>query len=209
MIVAISINGNKNNKVYHRPGCLYAKRIKGFNRVDLDENIAIRRHFHECKYCAGLRGDVRTRKSTIIKWEKRHQMKFDYDKYTDTLYIATKIGFWKIFQKEYSGKYYLYHRNQYEEGMNFETAKHGEFHRQADVKSTSSLDRLVDYIAAHDKAKEIIKEDYRKLPRATKKQKKYYEAAARKKNNQDKRRVYELFAVLESNDSRLKTFSIY
>ena len=209
MLVVISTRGTKKDKyrVYHRMGCMYAKRIKGSNRFELNEHIAEKKHMKECKYCAGLRGDVRSRKSTIQKWEEKYQIKLDYDKTTDTLYIATEIGFWKVFQKEYSEKYYLYHRNQYSKDMDLETAKHGEFHRQSDVKLTTSLDKIVNYIVSHDKAKVTIMDDYRKLPRNTKKQKKYYQAAARKKSKQDKRRVFDLFAVLESANNDLRMYS--
>ena len=209
MLVVISTRGTKKNKyrVYHKLGCMYAKQIKGSNRLELDEHVAEKKHMKECKYCAGLRGDVRSRKSTIAKWEEKYQIKFDYDKTTDTLYIATEIGFWKVFRKEYSEKYYLYHRNEYTKDMNLATAKRGEFHRQNDLKLTASLDKIVDYIVSHDRAKVIIMDDYRKLPRTTKKQKYYYQAAARKKRKQDKRRVFDLFAALESADSELKMYS--
>ena len=53
------------------------------------------------------------------------------------------------------------------------------FHCQRDVLETDSVLSLVNYVIKHDKAKKIMQEDYRNLPRRTKKQKRYYEQAKR------------------------------
>ena len=85
--------------------------------------------------------------------------------------ISTENGFWKFFMKDDLGKYVLYHRNVYEKGMPFIAATKGDFHRQADVKADESMANLVKYVVAHDEAKAIIKDDYRKLPQQTRQQK--------------------------------------
>lgn len=91
--------------------------------------------------------------------------------------------------------------------MDIDIAINGEFHRQIDVKATESMEKIVDYIAAHDRAKATIMNDYRKLPRSTKKQKRYYEAAKRKDKRNAVRRVDDIFAVLEQSQIELKRYS--
>ena len=91
--------------------------------------------------------------------------------------------------------------------MTLLTAKMGDFHRQADVKPARAIESIIEYIIAHDKAKVIIMDDYRKLPKATKKQKKYYYAAERKQRRTDTRRIDFLFAALEQSNAGLRAHS--
>lgn len=207
MLVVTSRMCAKNNKIYHRCGCMYARRIKPDNRKEMDVETAERKHYHACKYCAGLSGDVRVHKTAFAVWSKKRNIHFQYHKPSDTLYIQTKIGFWKIFFKEEPGAYLLYHRNTYSDGMNFNEAIHGDFHRQIDVKATTSMERLVEYITAHDRAKVIIMDDYRKLPKRTKQQKRYYKAAERKDKKQAMERLDSIFAALERQQAGIKRYS--
>ena len=46
-------------------------------------------------------------------------MRFTFDKQTETLYIQTNIGFWKLFMKEELGMYLLYHCNKFNESMSY------------------------------------------------------------------------------------------
>ena len=211
MVVFVSLNADKKNKVYHKQECFYAKRMRPKYRMSMDEEKAIRYHYRECKYCAGLQGEVKIRKNSLKKKEKANNMQFVYDEKTDTFYIATQVGFWKIFTVQSTGEYVLYHRNQYEKGMALEEAKHGEYHRQRDMRSTASFEKILNYVIAHDKAKVIIQNDYRKLPQSTKKQKKYYEIAKRKEQRREIRRVRkridELFSMIETKGNQERAYS--
>lgn len=197
MTVIVSWKNDKESRIYHRSGCIYARRIKPCNRYEMSSEQAEMKHYHECKYCSGLRGDVRVHKTAFETWSRKKKLKFEYSKDTDTLYIQTEIGFWKIYLKESIGEYLLYHRNSYSIDMTFEEAINGEFHRQSDVKSTESIEKIVDYIVAHERAKVTIMDDYRKLPKNTKRQKKYYKAAKRREQRNAIRRVDSIFAALE------------
>lgn len=161
---------------------------------------AEKRHYKECKYCSGLKGDVRVHKKTIKFWSREKDVDCTYDQETDTLFIQTNIGFWKVFMQEDIGKYVLYHRNYYSKEMNFAEASNGRFHRQTDVKATGSMENIVNYIVAHDRAKVIIMDDYRKLPKSSKKQKKYFEAAKKRDKRKAARRVDNLFAMIEQQE---------
>ena len=211
MIVYISLNADKNNKVYHKQGCFYEKRMKPKYRLGIDKVKARRQHFRECKYCAGLQGEVNIRRQTLNK--KENDIKLSYDKKTDTVYIETAIGFWKVYRDSENGKYNLFHRNKYYKNMDIEVAKRGEYHRQRDVKSTESFEKILNYVIAHDKAKQIIREDYRKLPRTTKRQKKYYEIAKKRERKKEIIRVYkridDLFSIVESQNGIVKSYSLY
>jgi hypothetical protein len=207
MLVVASRKCDKNNKIYHRWGCIYARRIKPHNRKGMSVEVAERKHYHSCKYCAGLRGDVNVHKAAFASWSEKRNMQFQYHKPSDTLYIQTEVGCWKVFLKKELGEYLLYHRNTYSAGMDFNEAIHGDFHRQSDVKATESMEMLVEYIAAHDRAKVIIMDNYRKLPKSTKQQKKYYKAAERRDKKQAMRRLDSIFAALEQSQAGMKRYS--
>lgn len=207
-MVAVSVISNKNNRVYHKPGCMYAKRIKSDNLNYLSISEAEELNYRECKCCSGFDGDIRVHKEEIEKWENDRKIKFRYDDMTKTMYFETELGFWKAFTKEKSGKYLLYHRNTFEKGMEFEEAKCGEFHRQSDFKKTGSITKIIKYIVAHDRAKATIMEDYRKLPVQTKKQKNYYKSAKRKEKRKAEKRLDNIFAMLEAADPSLRQCSM-
>ena len=69
MDVVVSMMPSKRRKVYHRPNCVYVEKMKPGNRMMISEKLAISKRFCRCKYCGGLRGEVRT-KEMIETWEK-------------------------------------------------------------------------------------------------------------------------------------------
>ena len=196
MLVVGSSAMPKKDRVYHKIDCKYAKRIRLDNVIKMSPEVAKKRHFHECKYCGGMKGDIKTHSKKIEFWEKKNDLKLTFLESKNTLYIQTKIGFWKIYKKDENEKYRLYHRNSYEKDMSFDKASHGEFHRQGDVKLTGTLEKIVNYVVAHDKAKAIINDDYHKLPQKTKKQKMYYKKAERRAKAQTVRRVEMILDML-------------
>ena len=66
MLVVISSEAPKKRKIYHKMGCIYAERIKFQNRLEIKVEQAEKEGYCECKYCAGLRGDVRTHKAQCV-----------------------------------------------------------------------------------------------------------------------------------------------
>ena len=120
-----------------------------------------------------------------------------YDEKSDTLFIRTESGFWKIFHEKGKG-FLLYHANRYDQTKTFESLMHDFYHRQNDVLPTESLLKLIHYIVEHDKARNIILEDYKKLPQRTKKQKKYYKKAEQRARRLQIRRVDMLLDSLKT-----------
>ena len=169
MNVCVSANVFKKKRVYHKQGCIYERRIKYQNKMQVTEETAIKNRYRDCKYCAGLKGELRAYVHQIDKWKISEHIGTAYDAVTDTLYITTDIGAWKIFMN-IKGKYVLFHMNQYSKDMSFYQIKKADYHCQKDVKATDSFEKIMRYIINHDKAKVIIMDDYRKLPRRTKKQ---------------------------------------
>lgn len=196
MLVVASTENSKKNKIYHRFGCIYANRIKTSHRMEMQATPIVRHKYRQCKYCGGLYGDVRVHMNKLEDLSAKRKTNFIYNKDTDTFYIQTEIGFWKMYAEDKTDEYVLYHRNSYEYGMDLENAMRGEFHRQTDVKATSSMDKIVNYVIKHDAAKIIIQDDYRKLPKMTKKQKKYFRFAERKAKRREMRRLDYLFATI-------------
>ncbi len=209
MLVAMSMNSSKNRKVYHKLSCMYAKRIKKDNCMVLGPEHAERLGYCECKFCAGLRGEIKTGKQKMKSYEKKYDVSIVYREETDTLYVKTDVGFWKIYLNKQSKKYVLCHRNYYDKEIPFETAIYGGYHRQHDVKEMQDIHCLIEYISKHDKAKVVIRDDYRKLPKATRRQKKYYHQAERKVKEQETKRIDDLFLLLEQKNPSMRMLAAY
>ena len=182
--------------VYHRSGCIYASRIKDTHRMTLKLNDAARHGYHECSCCSGTKGAVRVSKKVLDQAGPDIAFEYLYDKRSDTLFIRTEFGFWKIYHRKGYG-FLLYHCSRYERAKTFESLMHDIFHRQSDVLADESLLKLIHYIVEHDRAKRIILEDYKKLPQRTKKQKKYYKKAEQKARRLQIKRVDMLLDCLK------------
>lgn len=207
MKVVVSMDAPKRNRVYHRPDCVYTERILLQNKMTIPKIEAEKNKYHCCKYCGGLQGEVRVNRQIPV-WEHKKHIKIDYDKQSEAVCVRTEIGCWKIFYNERIDRYMLYHRNTYRKELSKEMAMQGAYHRQSDVKPEKSFQKLIGYIVEHDKAKVIMKDDYRKLPRSTKKQRKYYRQAENKFRRQNTRqarqRLDELFKDIENKNPEIK-----
>lgn len=205
--VIASRSPTSKRNIYHRSNCIYAARIRKCNQIKMSLEHANEQHYRPCKYCAGLKGDVEAHKKAFKTWEQKYHITFIYHSSTNTLYIRTTLGFWKVYETYKTRQYLLFHRNTYANGMEHNEAISGKFHRQMDVLPTDSLEKMVDYIVSHDKAKAIIMDDYKKLPKRTKQQKKYYMAAERRERKRERKKLDALYASLESSDPSLKEYS--
>ena len=207
MDVEVSMAVPREKRIYHLQGCIYAKKIRPENRMTISKMKAEKKHYHCCKYCGGLRGEIRANKQ-IQRWQKKEHIQIDYVKQSDAAYVRTEIGCWRIYYDNDTKKYKLYHRNTYSTDLTLDQSVKGRYHRQSDVKPEDSLHKLINYIVAHDKAKVIMKEGYRKLPHSTKRQQRYYRQAETKFRRQEKRRTSQilddLFRMIENENPRSK-----
>ena len=113
--------------------------------------------------------------------------------------LAVAVFVLQLDAVSFKGKgFLLYHANRYDQTKTFESLMHDFYHRQNDVLPTESLLKLIHYIVEHDKARNIILEDYKKLPQRTKKQKRYYKKAEQKARRLQIRRVDMLLDSLKT-----------
>lgn len=187
-------------KVYHRVGCPHAARIMYKHRMDISVTCADALGYRKCKCCGNLRGSIRALTVSPEKLGEGRNMEVSYNKKTDTLYIRTAIGLWKTFWRGDIGLV-LYHLNRFDNNKSTEQLSHAAFHRQGDVPPTAALEKILAYIENHDRAKQIIADDYRKLPQRTRKQRKYYHQAESRNRRQQINRVFAIFADLEKGNN--------
>lgn len=198
------VSRNSKKKVYHYDYCPYAKRIDKKYRRQMSVQKAKSKGYTECQWCGGLHG-VYLQAMMLEEMygvKQRKAVKIGYDLKEKAMYFRTKIAFWKLVKSWNTDNLLLFHLN--EESFNPEYSDRkllrGRFHRQTDVPGFSNFDRIgsiISYIYDHDKAKRIIDNDWRNLPKTTKRQKKYYEQARRKDRHRKLKRVDELFKELE------------
>lgn len=183
-------------KAYHRGGCLYEMRIKDHHRYSVSAQEAEELGYRPCKCCWTLKGAIRATHMTLAGLGHQNDMELTYRESTDTLFLRTANGFWKTYWKDGVG-FMLFHLNCFDPFLSTELMMDGRYHRQKDVKPTLSLVKILNYVREHDKAKETMETDYRKLPQDTKRQRKYYRQAESRHRRQQMRRVDELFAMLD------------
>ena len=155
MEYVLSLATNKKHAVYHTEACPYAKRIKFKNKMMVSYfNINASGY----KPCACCNNDNRYLKLWLQFFEGKGYHDLEIRQFDSRVaYIRTKAGFWKIFLAD-NREYVLYHRNVFEKDKSFDELIHGSFHRQQDVKGTHSLEKILNYIKEHDKAKVIMDE---------------------------------------------------
>lgn len=97
----------------------------------------------------------------------------------------------------------LLHLNEYKGAMSDSELRNGAFHRQSDMKPTYSPGRILNYVAEHDRAAEIMAVDYTKLPRTTQKEKKYYRRAEERSKHPSHKRMDMLFDLIEAQNPEI------
>lgn len=186
------------SRVYHREECHYIKMMKPYHRKWIDDMAVSEDLLCPCKCCIE-RIDVQRNhwhNPGLYNQIKKYG-EYEYDRKNSIHYLRTGVGFWKICEK-WNGMLVLYHLNCYDGDKSFNELKKGAFHRQKDCAHTKKLLSLIRYASEHDKAKALCENDYRRLPRGTKKQKKYYKSAKNRERRRSIRRVEEIFAELEA-----------
>lgn len=202
------ISKKSRQKIYHDEWCPYAKRVGRKYRREVTTDEAKRRGYVPCAYCGGMHGIYKVMLMDQNLFGKpRKKLKFSYDRGDQALCFRSNVGFWKIKQNQHTNLYNLYHLNK---GSFYQSATdkqlmHGYFHRQRDVDGTDSMQKIVNYIYEHDKAKQIMCDNnYRNLPQKTKKQRKYYKQAKKKAIRKEINRVNDIFAKLEREREAIK-----
>ena len=194
------------DQYYHFDNCELLRIVPDNFCVAMKPRKTISKGYFECPCCGGIAGFLRLNKNKVFNLEKHSKMQITYIKKTDTLYIRTEEGFWKIFKRDLNG-YVLYHYNDFHRKKEFGEMMHGRFHHQRDVEQTLDIMSILQYIRKHDEAMRIIATDYRKLPRRTQQERYYYNQAAKKHKGREIKRIYQLFAEIE-HGTDMKQLSI-
>ena len=198
------IIGKKSNRmIYHETGCPYVKKMKGKYDRYSSADAASAHGYRACMYCGGIHGIYLKLQRYPNMYEKaKESMAFSFDRVDHGLCIRTDVGFWKVLENKSTGEYRLWHLNHgaFDPDIPDKQLMRRAFHRQADVKATKNVGRIIYYIANHDKAKRIMDDDWKKLPNKTPKQKKYYKQAAKREQRKQAKRLDELFKKLEKGE---------
>lgn len=190
------ISKNSKDMIYHDESCPYAKRIsKKYRRCKTEKSLQ-EKGYRACSYCGGLHG-------FFLKYDPTADDPIaSYDRKDKALCFRTDVGFWKVLEQGDYPTYRLWHLNRKDFDPNVESKflMRRSFHRQADVQSTLNMGKIIQYIRDHDKAKKIMADDWKKLPKTTSKQKKYYKQAKRRARRKENKRIDELFKKLEKGE---------
>lgn len=117
------------------------------------------------------------------------------------LYVRTSIGCWKIVYNPKEDCFSLYHRNATESFIELDEVEEKSYHRQKDVYTNTSVIEYLKYIAKHDQIKALSAMDYRRMPKDSEKQKRMAKAAKKREEKKNRKRVDELFKLIEFNGS--------
>lgn len=190
-MVYISLDG----KTYHEGWCPYVRRMKKRNLIQ--EKAARERGMCECKFCRSAKGLVYRYRYLLLG-----EMECYYDKVDDAVCFKTDAGFWKLIWMD-DETWHLFHLNHgcFWKERPVEHMMRRSFHRQVDVPPSTSIAKIVNYIREHDKNLVLTDGDYRKMPRATKKQQKYYKKAKKKARKKSVQNVYKILDELNQNGS--------
>ena len=185
--------------VYHRPECRYARKIYKRNRVQMDWEEAEWKGYRPCKCCDGANFLYNLESGSIEYFTEQHNL--DVNLKNNIIYVRTDVGCWKIVYKRSIQRFILLHRNYLNGRISLDEADKAPFHRQGDMAESKYIMKYLKYIKSHDEFKQNMPTDYRQMPRSTKRQKAYYKSAKRRAEKSSARRLENLFAVIESQES--------
>lgn len=194
------VSRNSKKKIFHEPDCPYVKRISDKYRKALTLDQARSKGYRPCSWCGNTHGLYwKMTKYPKAFPEEISKMKLSFDKDWKAICFNTGTGFWKMMWSNDEAGYRLYHLNKDHYSTNAKDTQlmRRQFHRQKDVKTTKRIGTIVTYIFNHDKAKRIMKDDWKKLPRQTQQQKEYYNKVKKKERRKSIRRVEDIFKQLE------------
>ena len=189
------ISTSSSAKVFHRYGCPYTYRIANEHYQEIRTKTAKKYGLRPCKCCASMPQRDNCDEAILRGCCRKASFSCKYEPSTQCFFLRTDFGFWKLLQSS-SGDYLLYHSSAFDPALPFEELQKRPFHRQTDVVRTSSVQKIFSYIQKHDHAKAIIADDYRKLPRKTKKEKRYFRQARSRAYRSSAQHLYKIMDLI-------------
>lgn len=193
---------DKNNQICHKPDCSTIQFIEEEYKENMTLKEAENYHYNKCKTCLGFGEYIKSQKSYFPSWEQKYHIQIFFNELERFIFVKTNISFWKIYLNYDFNKLQLFHLSELSEEISFhemslDELKNAKFHRQMDVRPTDSLGKIINYIGEHDKAKQIIADNYKKLPTNTKRRKKYFKRAERREKWKEMQRLDKLFELIK------------
>lgn len=189
-------------KVYHKPGCHHVKNMKEKNQVTMTLKNAERAGYRICRCCNSMAHHKRVEQQTINNYEEKKGMQFQF--INGVLYVKTEVGCWKMVYTRGDHRIVLYHRNATSKELNFKAPQYEQYHRQIDVPHSISIAHYLNYIYEHDRFKQAEQNGQTLTSFSSKKNKRLAEKSRRKSAH---KRVDNLFAMLESQNTGYRQFS--
>ena len=184
-------------KVYHRPGCRYAKMIEKRTACPEEKEWVEIRGYRPCKWCFSTAGSYQIKKANAIDFLSSNGLFLDEKDHK--IYIRSDVGCWKVVYSKKQECFLLYHRNHSEGIVPLSEVENDQYHNQSDHFQFNSIMGAAQYIVKHDKAKKLLSiGSYKDLPRRTKKEKKYYKAEKNKAHRNNAHRINDLFQQIEN-----------
>ena len=190
------------SKVYHRPGCRYAKRIQVKNSMDMSVDEAKCYGYRPCKCCNTMEYVYESEWCCIDYFRRRKDMEYLFK--DGILYIKTNVSCWKLIYNKTTERVMLYHRNRCDKPVDFTKPENEQYHMQKDYANTMKIKPLLIYIYEHDRYREAQEKGV-ELTSFTSERSRIL--AAKSKRREQRRRLDDLFAMLERNNKGYRKLS--
>ena len=195
------VYSRNSKKIFHELYCPYAKRIEKKYRVQISDEQAVKEGLQECKFCRGIKG-------FIYKYRDISDYELSYDKIDDAMCVRTPVGFWKIFWRDTTECWHLFHMNgkgwhHFNPELPTKKLMRGAFHRQERFLPTGSLNKVMQYIRSHDECyRQAEEHGLKSMPQNTPKQKLHYRQQKNRKRKEGIRNVLKIFQELEKEKTK-------
>ena len=167
------------NRVFHYPNCTYALKINPENLISFScKDDARACGYRHCKYCSRIIKYYNQNKEEIDRFISSNHLKMYIE--DDSMYIDNNFACWKITVDSYGNGLVLFHGNteRYEDLKIKDGHIIHHYHLQK-YKGNRNIMSMLQYIIDHDKWKAEHINNYKSLPKKTKRQKREYKKAAR------------------------------
>ena len=193
------------NRIFHYPNCIYVSRINPENLISFDSKDDARAcGYRQCVYCSRIIRYYEQDKIAIDRFISTHHLKMYIE--DDSMYIDNESACWKITTVSDGEGLILYHGNteRYERLEMKDGHIQHHYHLQK-YRGNRDIMSMLKYIIEHDKWKSEHANDYKSMPKRTKRQRKEYRKAAKLAK---RRKITNLFNTLyrvsleESNENK-------
>lgn len=192
-------------KIFHHSHCTYVKRTKMENRIQFyTEKEAREKGYRMCNCCSHMGKQFRKEKEEIQELARKNRVKVWL--YDGAVYLETDVAPWKIISAGQQHKLFLYHGNheRYENLKKRNGMLEHHYHSQSDARGKTIVDYM-NYIIRHDQWREQIKNEYRTLPKTTKRQRDYYKSQKKKARRNAIHNVYNLIEKIRVENNYAMT----